>query len=94
MRGLIALTLLCAWASAGSIGGTHTRQVLLRASVHGASSLPLRPVIRLRGGSDGATATADASAAAVPAAPAKVEPEVVDPAQAAVRSAIDVLRNK
>ena len=67
----------------------------LRASGHAASpsALPLRQVIRLRGGSDAAVADpVQATPSVTPTVAAASE--VVDPAQENVRSAIDTLRNK
>jgi len=98
VRILLSLALICAVSAAGPTRA-YTSQMSLRASVHAASSLPLRDsVIRLRGGSDAsATASAPAAAAAAPpatAAPAKEEPEVIDPAQAKVRAAVDSLKNR
>jgi hypothetical protein len=98
VRVLLSLALICA-VSAGSTRA-HTSQMSLRASLHVAPSLPLRDsVIRLRGGADAAaTASAPAAAAAAAppatAAPAKEEPEVIDPAQAKVRAAVDSLKNR
>ena len=101
VRILLSLALICAVSAAGPTRA-YTSQMSLRASVHAASSLPLRDsVIRLRGGSDAsATASAPAAAAAAAAAPpataapAKEEPEVIDPAQAKVRAAVDSLKNR